>query len=366
MRIKDIISHLEELAPPSYQESYDNAGLIIGRPDMEFKGSILCLDSTEEVVDDAIANGANLIIAHHPIVFKGLKQLNGKNYIERTIIKAIKNDIAIYAIHTNLDNVRNGVNDEIADRIGLKKDGRTILMPKNQTLRKLETYIPTNHVQTVLDALWQVGAGQIGRYSECSYRLEGKGSFRPMEGAEPFTGEVGTRSEESETKVELIFPSHSASNVVRALNSAHPYEQVAYQIIALENKNQEIGAGIVGELPEAIDSLSFLKKLKESMEAGVLKHTEICHKKIKRVAIVGGSGVFALRAAKASGAQVFITGDVKYHEFFDTEGDIILADIGHYESEQFTQQLLQRALAEKFPKFAHLLTRVHTNPVKYL
>lgn len=366
MRIKQIIAFLEELAPPSYQESYDNAGLITGHPDMEFKGSISCLDSTEEVVDEAIEKGANLIIAHHPIVFKGLKRLNGKNYIERTIIKAIKNDIAIYAIHTNLDNVRNGVNDEIADRIGLVKKGRTILMPKSKIIQKLETYVPKEHMEGVLEALWRAGAGEIGNYGECSFRLEGIGTYKPLADSDPFSGEIGQRSEEAEVKLELIFPSHRASGILRGLNQAHPYEQVAYQVIELQNRHQEVGTGIVGELPSEMDSEAFLKELKSKMDVPVIKHTALCHSKVKRVAIVGGSGVFALGAAKASGAQIFITGDVKYHEFFDAEEDIILADIGHYESEQFTQQLLQKSLAEKFPKFAHLLTRVRTNPVKYL
>lgn len=366
MKIKEVVKHLEQLAPKAYQESYDNAGLITGSMDMDLKGTMICLDSTEDVIDEAIEKGVNLIIAHHPIIFSGLKQLTGKNYVERTIIKAIKHDIAIYAIHTNLDNVRGGVNDEIADRIGLSKSGRSILMPKPGRLMKLEVYVPHDHVAQLLAGMWSKGAGRIGQYDQCSYRLEGRGTFRPLEGSSPFSGETGKQSEEVETKVEVIFPDALTASVLEVMEENHPYESVAHQLIRLENKYPDIGAGLIGELPEAIDTTTFLLDVKEKMGAGVIKHTEIHCDSVKRIAVLGGSGVFGLRAARAAGADVLITGDVKYHEFFDAEKEIILVDIGHYESEQFTQQLLQGILAEKFPKFAHLLTGVNTNPVKYL
>ncbi|NND94375.1 MAG: Nif3-like dinuclear metal center hexameric protein [Flavobacteriales bacterium] len=366
MKVKEVINYLEQLAPKAYQENYDNAGLITGSMDMELKGTMVCLDSTEEVIDEAIEKGANLVIAHHPIVFSGIKQLNGKNYVERTVIKAIKNDIAIYAIHTNLDNVRGGVNEEIADRIGLKKEKRKILMPKKGRLMKLEVYVPHDHVANLLSAMWDKGAGQIGLYDECSYRLEGRGTYRPLIGSDPYSGVVGERSEEQETKLELIFSDVYSSSVLEAMHNAHPYESVAYQLIRLENSHPEIGSGLVGELPAKMDALRFLETVKDVMGAGALKHTEIHKRSVEKIAVLGGSGVFGLGAAKAEGADVLITGDVKYHEFFDAENDIILVDIGHYESEAFTQQLLQGILAEKFPKFAHLLTGVNTNPVKYL
>ncbi|NNC83256.1 MAG: Nif3-like dinuclear metal center hexameric protein [Flavobacteriales bacterium] len=366
MKITDIVSFLEELAPPAYQESYDNAGLIIGSMDQELTGTLICLDSTEEVVQEAIEKGANLIIAHHPILFKGLKRLNGKNYVERTIIRAIKNDIAIYAIHTNLDNVRGGVNEMIADKLGLVPKTRRILMPKGGRLLKLESYVPIDHLARVLKALWDSGAGHIGRYDQCSFRLDGKGTYRPLYGADPFDGQIGERSEADETKLEVILPDALSSQVMQALRNAHPYEEVAYQLVRLENPYPDLGSGIIGELPEAIETKAFLQEVKKTMQAGVLKHTRICRDSVQKVAVLGGSGIFGLAAAKASGADVFITSDIKYHEFFDAEDRLILVDIGHYESEQYTQELLQGLLAEKFPNFAHLLTGVRTNPVNYL
>jgi dinuclear metal center YbgI/SA1388 family protein len=366
MQIKEIIQYLEDLAPTAYQESYDNAGLITGNPNMEFTGSICCLDSTEEVIDEAIAKGINLVVAHHPIVFKGLKRFNGKNYVERAIIKAIKNDIAIYAIHTNLDNVRGGVNERIADTLGLSTSNRSILIPKKGMLSKLEVYVPLEQLPKVQSAVWKVGAGEIGNYANCSFSTIGAGTFRPLAGAKPFIGTEGEQEFTQEQCLEVIFPSHLSTMVIRAMAESHPYEQPAYQLITLDNSNQEVGSGIVGNLAEAIPVQDFLSFVKERMGVGALKYTNPCFEKISKVAVLGGSGIFGLGAAIASGAQVFITSDVKYHEFFDAEGRIILIDIGHYESEQYTQQLLQEHLAEKFPKFANLLTGVRTNPVNYL
>lgn len=366
MQIKEVIQYLESLAPSAYQESYDNAGLITGNPDMVFTGSISCLDSTEEVIDEAIAKGVNLIVAHHPFVFKGLKRFNGKNYVERAVIKAIKNDIAIYAIHTNLDNVRGGVNERIADRLGLMREGRSILMPKKHMLSKLEIYVPSEYVTEVQTAIWKAGAGQIGNYENCSFSSEGQGSFRPIEGAKPFIGEQGKQEFTKEHRLEVIFPSYLSRQVISAMQEAHPYEQAAYQLISLENSYQEIGSGMVGLLEESIPTIDFLTMCKKRMEVGALKHTALCFDRIEKVAVLGGSGIFGLDAAITSGAQVFITSDVKYHEFFDADRRIILIDIGHYESEQFTQQLLQELLDKKFPKFANLLTGTYTNPVNYL
>ncbi len=366
MQIKEIIQYLEVLAPVAYQESYDNAGLITGNPQMEFTGSICCLDSTEEVIDEAIRKGANLVVAHHPIVFKGLKRFNGKNYVERAIIKAIKNDIAIYAIHTNLDNVRGGVNERIADTLGLSTTDRGILIPKKGMLSKLEVYVPLEQLSIVQSAIWKAGAGEIGNYANCSFSYAGAGTFRPLAGANPFVGTQGEQEHTEEHCLEVIFPSHLSSMIIRAMVEAHPYEQPAHQLIALDNTHQEVGSGIVGSLTDDMPVQEFLSFLKERMGVGALKYTEPCFEHVSKVAVLGGSGFFGLGAAIASGAHVFITSDVKYHEFFDADGRIILIDIGHYESEQYTQQLLQEHLAEKFPKFAHLLTGVRTNPVNYL
>ena len=366
MKIREIIAELEVLAPSAYQEEYDNSGLITGNLDWEFKGSLLCLDSTEDVIDEAIERGANLVIAHHPILFRGIKRLTGRHYTERALIKAIKHDIAIYAIHTNLDNVRQGVNEEFADRIGLMKEGRSILMPKKEVLLKLEVLCPIHEASAVQEAIWAAGAGRAGQYERCSFSTEGTGQFKPIGTAQPHVGEVGKDEETQEVKLEFVLASHLSSAVLSAMRSAHPYEEVAYFLSALENQNQEVGSGIIGELKEAMDPEAFLAQVKSSMSLKFLKYTGYSKGRIKRVALLGGSGIFGLEAAKRAGAQAFITADVKYHEFFEADGDLLLVDIGHYESEQYTRELLQRNLLEKFPTFAHLLTKVNTNPVKYL
>jgi dinuclear metal center YbgI/SA1388 family protein len=362
-KVKDIVRHLESIAPPSLQESYDNASLITGSLSMELTGVLITLDCIEEVVDEAIERNCNMIVAHHPIVFRGLKQLNGKNYVERTVIKAIKNDIAIYAIHTNLDNVLAGVNRKICLKLGLTNI--KILAPAKGTLQKLVTFIPVADSEEVLASMHQAGAGNIGNYSDCSFRITGTGYFRPNAEADPTIGEAGHLEEVQENRVELIYPRHLQGSIVAALKSAHPYEEVAYYISDLENSNQEIGAGMIGELPIAMTANEFLYYLKEKMELNTIRYTEKKQPKIKKVAVCGGAGSFLLGKAKSRRADAFVTADFKYHEFFDAEGEIMIADIGHYESEIFTKELLHSFLTEKFANIATCLSRVDTNPVKY-
>jgi dinuclear metal center YbgI/SA1388 family protein len=364
MQLKDIIQFLEEKAHPSLQESYDNSGLICGHPSMEITGAIICLDSTEEIIDEAIRHGYNLVIAHHPIVFSGLKKLNGKNYIERTIIKAIKNDIAIYAIHTNLDNIIHGVNAKIAEKIGLINC--RILSPMKNKLLKLSTYVPHEHAEKVKEALFNAGAGHIGNYSECSFSTQGEGTFKGGDGSNPVYGEKNIRFKAQETKIEVILESHKQHQVLRALQEAHPYEEVAYEIISLVNNFQDTGAGMIGELIEEIDVQDFLKSLKTKMKTDCIRHTKLSSQSIKKVALCGGAGSFLLEDAKRAGADIFITSDFKYHQFFDADGSLVIADIGHYESEQFTIELLGDWLSEKFPTFALRLTENNTNPINYL
>ncbi|WP_339901244.1 Nif3-like dinuclear metal center hexameric protein [uncultured Cyclobacterium sp.] len=362
--IKDIITYLENLAPTAYQESYDNAGLIVGDAQEEVKGIICSLDVTEKVVQEAIEKKCNLIVAHHPIVFGGLKQLTGKNYVERTVIAAIKNDIAIYAIHTNLDAVSQGVNRKIAEKIGLLNP--QILAPKKGLVTKLTTFIPKGEEDAVLNELFAAGAGNIGNYSNCSFKSEGTGSFLPKEAADPTIGEKGKLSSVEETRVELIFPSHLENKIIHTLKMAHPYEEVAYYLQVLENKNQDVGSGMIGRLPNPMEGKEFLLHLKSSMNLKVLKHTAISNKKVEKIAVCGGAGVFLLNQAKRSGADVFITSDIKYHEFFDAENSILLTDIGHYESEIYTKELLKDILSRKFSNIATYLTNVITNPISYL
>ncbi len=365
MIINDVINYLEQIAPSAYQESYDNARLIVGDKRAELKGILICLDSIEAVIDEAITLGCNLVVAHHPIVFGGLKSLTGKNYIERVVIKAIKNDIAIYVAHTNLDNVlESGVNAKFAEKIGLKNT--QILAPKKNMLQKMQIFVPVSAVDKLQEAIFEAGAGEIGNYSECSFNTIGTGSYKANKKANPTIGEIGKRHYEAEQKVEVIYPAYRKNAILRAVHKNHPYEEVAYDIIALENQTNTIGAGIVGDLEEPIDALDFLKDLKMKMKTDCIRYTNLDNKKIKKVAICGGAGSFLLRQAMAAKADIFITGDYKYHQFFDAENKIIIADIGHYESEQYTIELFYELLTQKFINFAIYCTKINTNPINYI
>tara|TARA_B100000809_G_scaffold117249_1_gene115550 strand:- start:1249 stop:2343 length:1095 start_codon:yes stop_codon:yes gene_type:complete len=363
MKIKEITNYLESVAPLHYQESYDNAGLLVGDANREIDAALITLDCTEEVVEEAIENNCNLIIAHHPIIFSGLKKITGQNYVERTIIKAIKNDIAIYAIHTNLDNIKTGVSAKIAEILGV--ENCKILSPKKDLLRQLAVYCPVSDTEKVKEALFQAGAGDIGNYDECSFSAKGEGTFRANEGCDPHIGNIGERHTEKEEKIEVIFPKYKENTIISALKQAHPYEQVAYQIYILDNIYDNIGAGIVGELAQKVDTNRFLEMLKTKMQTDCIRHTKLVKNQIKRVAICGGSGSFLLSNAICEKADIFITADFKYHEFFDGENDIIIADIGHFESEQFTKDLIYDLLSKKFSKFAVRLSKVNTNPINY-
>lgn len=364
MKIKDITNIIEDFAPLSYQESYDNSGLIVGNNNDEVTGVLICLDCVEEIIEEALATDCNLIIAHHPIIFSGLKQLNGTTYIQRTVIKAIKNNIAIYAAHTNLDSVQNGVSFKIAGKIGVKNC--QILQPKKSLLSKVVTYCPTDKAEEVRKAMFDAGAGNIGNYSECSYNLEGEGTFKGKDGTNPYVGNVGEQHQEKETRIETVVPSYKLSKVINSLIAAHPYEEVAYDVYQLENKHPNVGSGIIGELEVEEDEKEFLNRLKNELKTDCVRYTSLRGKKIKKVAICGGSGSFLLNDAINVGADVFITGDFKYHQFFDAEDNIIIADVGHYESEQFTSELIYEILNEKIPNFAIRLTKKNTNPVNYL
>jgi dinuclear metal center YbgI/SA1388 family protein len=364
MLIREIISYLESVAPPAYQESYDNAGLIIGDPETTITAVLIALDITETVIDEAVETDCELIIAHHPILFKGIKRLNGNNYVERCVIKAIKNEIAIYAAHTNLDSITGGVNSKICEKIGLTN--LSILAPAKEQLLKLVTFIPGDHLGNVRDAIFEAGAGMIGKYDNCSFSTDGIGTFRGGAETNPYVGEPGEFHFESESRFETIFPKHLKNKIINALLKSHPYEEVAYDLYPLENSFHEVGAGMIGELPGAENEIDFLSGLLEIFECKTIRHTYLLGKPVKRVAVCGGSGSFLLPAAIAAGADIFITADMKYHDFFDAEEKIIVADIGHYESEQFTKELFYEILIKKFPNFALRLSEVKTNPVLYL
>ena len=363
MKIAELLSAIEIFAAPELQEDYDNAGLITGKRDWNCTGALCTLDVTVDVVKEAVQKGCNLIVAHHPIVFRGLKRINGSSYVEQVIIEAIKNDVAIYAAHTNLDNVVLGVNNTIAKKLGLKNT--TILQPKNKMLRRLITFAPIDKAGEVRKAVFAAGAGHIGKYSECSFNSEGTGTFKAEEGADPYVGDIGKQHQEKETKIEIVYPFYLEQQVVKALVDNHPYEEVAYDIFTMDNVHYGIGAGVIGELGGEMDETEFLKMLKDRFSLAVIRHTPLRNKPVKRVAICGGAGSFLIKKALYSGADMYISSDIKYHEFFDAEGRIVVADIGHYESEQFTVDLLRDLLVEKFPTFAVLKTGVNTNPVQY-
>ncbi len=363
MKIKEAISLLEELAPLSYSEDFDNTGLLVGDKNETISGILVTLDTLESVVDEAIENNCNLIVSFHPIVFSGLKKITGKNYVERVVIKAIKNNIAIFSIHTALDNSWNGVNAMICDKLKLKK--RKILIPKNNTIQKLFTYVPVESVEKVREALFNAGAGNIGNYSNCSFNIGGTGSYMGNEDSNPVIGKRGEIRFEKEVQIGVTFQKHVQLSVLKALFKSHPYEEVAYEVITLENTNQQIGLGMTGELKNPLTEEEFLKFLKESMNTKCVRHSKLNGKSISKIAVLGGSGSFAINAAKQAGADVFVTADLKYHDFFKAENNILLADIGHYESEQFTKGLLVSFLNKKITTFAIVLSQINTNPITY-
>jgi dinuclear metal center YbgI/SA1388 family protein len=363
MKMHELISAVELFAAPELQEDYDNTGLITGNRQWECTGVLCALDVTVDVVEEAKAKNCNLIIAHHPIVFKGLKKITGNNFVEQVLIAAIKNDIAIYAAHTNLDNVLLGVSGVIANKLDLQN--AAVLQPKNKMLRRLITFAPTDKAEEVRQAVFAAGAGHIGNYSECSFNSNGTGTFKAEEGADPYVGEIGKQHQEHETKIEIVYPFYLENQVVKALVQNHPYEEVAYDIFTMENVHYGIGAGIVGDLQTAVSESEFLSQLQSTFMVDCIRHTPFLNRPVKRVAVCGGSGSFLIRTAIQQKADIYVTADVKYHEFFDAEGKILLADIGHYESEQFTIGLIHDLLVEKFPTFAVLKTSVNTNPVRY-
>jgi dinuclear metal center YbgI/SA1388 family protein len=363
MTVKAITDYLESLFPLSYQESYDNSGLILGDGNQDCSGVLVCLDVTEAVVEEAINRKVNLIVAHHPLIFSGLKKLNRSGYLGRTVISAIKNDIAVYALHTNMDNMLEGVNGRIADRLGLVK--RQILNPRAASLCKLVTFVPEGKDEQLRAALFATGAGRISAYDECSFNVTGTGTFRASEGTNPFVGNIGEQHHEREVRIEMVFPAHLESELVKALREAHPYEEVAFDVVPLQNRHPGIGSGLIGEVDPELSETELLHKIRNAFGLQQLKHTAFTGKTVKKIAICGGAGSFLITDALRAGADLFLSSDIKYHEFFGAEGRMLIADIGHYESEQFTMDLILELLQKKFSSFALLKTGINTNPVRY-
>lgn len=362
--VKEIANALEKFAPLPLQDGFDNAGLQIGLTDAEITGVLLCLDVTEEVIDEAVALGYNLIISHHPLLFRPLKRITGCNYVERCVIKALSNGIAIYSAHTNLDNAQGGVNYHIAEKLGLKSV--KILVPKENSLLKLVTYVPKAHAAEVRSALFSVGCGSIGNYDSCSYNIEGTGTFRANEQCNPFCGEIGELHNEPEVRIETVLPSYIKNRVVSALLKVHPYEEPAYDIFPMLNDWQSAGSGIIGELEKECDEVEFLLKIKSVFATDSIMHTPVRGKKIKRVALCGGAGGSFAGAALALGADLYLTGEARYHELFDNTDRMMYAIIGHYESEQYTTEILHRIVKSSFPKIPIATTTVCTNPIRHI
>ncbi|MDR6302219.1 Nif3-like dinuclear metal center hexameric protein [Mesonia maritima] len=363
MQVREVISALENWAPLQYAEDFDNVGLLVGNRAEEVSGILITLDTLENVVEEAIEKNCNMIVSFHPIIFGGLKKLTGNSYVERVVIKAIQHNIAIYAMHTALDNHHQGVNNMICDQLNLKN--RKILVPQENTIKKLVTYIPKKDAEKVREALFEVGAGSIGNYDHCSFNLEGLGSFNPNQESNPTIGKKGETHFEEEVQLNITFPKHLQSKVLQTLQEKHPYEEVAFEVTSLENKNQQIGIGMLGELSKQKEEAEFIKEVKEIFNCGIIRHSQLRDKPIKKVAVLGGSGAFAIGAAKAKKADIYLTADLKYHDFYKAEGKLILADIGHYESEQYTKDLIHSYLTKKFPNFAVVLSQKNTNPIQY-
>ena len=364
MTVKDITDTIEELAPLPNAEGFDNVGLLVGRPQQEISGVLVTLDTLEVTIDEALSKNCNLIVSFHPIIFSGLKSLTGKTYVERVVMRALEHNIAIYAVHTALDNVKNGVGKGMCDVLNLSD--REILIPKKESIKKLVAYVPETEGAAVRDALFRAGAGNIGNYDLCSFSTTGTGSFRGNAESNPTIGQRGSMHTEKEVQLNVTFESYRQSKILSALFKAHSYEEVAYEITSLDNENQNLGLGMTGFLDEPLDELTFLHRVQKCFGAQGIRHSGLREEPINKVAVLGGSGAFAIGPAIREGADALVTADLKYHEFFQAENKILLVDVGHYESEQFTKDILTDFLTEKFSNFAVVLSEENTNPVKYL
>ena len=363
MTIQDIIQLLENWAPTAYAEDFDNVGLLVGNRNTEITNILVAHDALEATIDEAIARDCNLIVCFHPIIFSGLKRLTGSTYVERTVIKAIQHNIAIYALHTALDNVMHGVNRGMCDALGL--ENCNILIPKKEYLCKLTVYVPKNDASVLRQALFEAGAGTIGNYDSCSFNIDGTGTFKPLTQANPTLGSINTLHEEQEVQLNVVFEKHKEKVILNTMFKHHPYEEVAHEVTSLQNVHRYLGMGMIGELPEPKDETEFLQTVKQAFKTGGIRHSVLTGKPIKKVAVLGGSGAFAIGAALGQGAQAYITADLKYHDYYKAENRILLADIGHYESERFTKNRIAEYLTKKNLNFAVILSETNTNPINY-
>ena len=364
MLIRDIANYLEKFAPISLQESYDNSGLLIGASTSEVNKILITLDVTEDVIKEAVSKNCDLIIAHHPIIFNGIKKLTNSNLTEKLVVEAIKSNVAIYAIHTNLDNIIGGVNSILAKKLGIKNT--RILSPKSGGFKKIICFCPNDYTQIVQKAMFDAGAGMIGNYDTCSYVSSGTGTYKALEGSNPFIGEKNQLHEEKENRIEVIIPEYLINNAVKAMKNAHPYEEPAYDIYTLDNTNNMVGSGLIGEIDTETPITEYLKTVKRTLGSKYIKHNKLIDRPVKRVAICGGSGSFLIDVAARNKADLFITGDVKYHDYFEHTGNMTIADAGHYETEHPVKELIYALLKEKFPNFALQISEENANPISFI
>lgn len=363
MTVGDFCLFLENNFPLELQEEYDNSGLQIGKYNNEIYGILISLDITEEVINEALEYGDNLILSHHPLIFSQIKKISDKNNLGKIIYKAIENNLAIYSAHTNVDNNFNGINLYISKLLNLKNP--EILVPASNYLFKLITFVPESNANKVREAILNEGAGFIGNYDMCSFNTQGTGTFRPLENTNPYLGETYQLNFVNEVRIETIVPKHLLNKVVTTLLANHPYEEVAYDIYPLNNKYSKAGSGIIAELEDYMETIDFFELVKKTFNLKTIKHSKLNKKNIKRIAICGGSGAFLIKEAINKNVDLFLTGEIKYHQYFEAENKIILVEIGHYESENLIKDFFYDFLTKKLSKFAIHKSKIDTNPIKY-
>ena len=361
MIIEELTTFIEDKFPLSQQESYDNCGLIVGDPKKTVKKVLLALDCTEQVIKEAKLKKADVIITHHPLMFSSINKLTANDYEGSLIIKLIKSDIALYAVHTNLDNSINGINKYLALKLGLKN--LQILVGKEKTFKKIITFVPKAYSQKVITALSAAKAGNIGLYSHCAFVTEGSGCFKPEKGAKPFLGELSKINQVEEVKLEMVFASENQKMIENSLKKAHPYEQPAFDIIELANPNPDIGAGIYGDLPAQINTAEFLKLVKTKLNLSYIRQSNSAKKFISKVAICSGAGFFVFEQAKRLNVDALVTSEIKHHEFLAAENNILLCDIDHHEGEIAAVNILDQIL-QKLENIDTLISKHNLSPAQ--
>ncbi len=338
LRIQDLVGMVHRLYPPALAEDWDNVGLQVGDPAAEVSRVLVCLDPSENIIEQAVARGAQAVVAHHPLIFKPLKSLVPSGQTGSTLFRAVRDGIAVICAHTNLDRAQNGLNDWLAGRLGLE-GVRPLEAPAEGGLVKLVVFVPAGYENRVAEALFKAGAGQIGNYDQCSFRAAGSGTFRGGADSDPFLGEPGVREAAAEVRLETIVPRELVSRVLPKLIKAHPYQEVAYDLVPLANVRPGIGLGRIGRLAQETGAAAFAARVKAALQASSLRLVGADEARVKKVAVCGGSGASLIREAARQGADAMVTGDVKYHEAqLAQELGLVLIDAGHFATEHLAVQ----------------------------